>query len=307
MGGRKKTEQRLDAFFAYDKLLKDPARTAREDWISAPYDYYGKPTYNPNNEPDLHAPYMYLWAGAPAKTATVTRAAMTLFTDGPDGMTGNDDLGTMSAWYVFSSLGLYPTTNGGDFLAVSSPAVPVGPDPHRRLREVAGRHPDRAGARRERHPAVRAAGHVRREGPARHLAGLGRGRQGRPARLRDGRQAVGVGHRQGAEPPSVNRATADSRRHLDASLRTSADVVPTSDGAQDVRLRLDVLGQAPGALRVKVAAEAPPRLDGEGVRRVHAGLAPAAGAEDRDGGRARAGGDRARHLQRADHGVRRRG
>ncbi len=55
----------------------------------------------------------------------------------------------------------------------------------------------------------------------------------------------------------MNRAAADSRRHLDASLRTSADVVPTSDKAQEVRLRLDVLGQAPGALRVEVAAEAP--------------------------------------------------
>src|SRR3989442_3074147 len=64
---------------------------------------------------------MYLWAGAPAKTATVVRAAMTLFTTGRDGMTGNDDLGTMSAWYVFSSLGLYPTMSGGGFLALSSP------------------------------------------------------------------------------------------------------------------------------------------------------------------------------------------
>ncbi|ASQ98687.1 GH92 family glycosyl hydrolase [Streptomyces sp. 11-1-2] len=121
MGGRRAAEKRLDDFFAYDKLLTDPAGTARNDWISAPYDYYGKPTYNPNNEPDLHAPYMYLWAGAPAKAATAVRAAMTLFTTGPDGMTGNDDLGTMSAWYVFSSLGLYPTMSGGDFLALSSP------------------------------------------------------------------------------------------------------------------------------------------------------------------------------------------
>ncbi|GAA0814051.1 GH92 family glycosyl hydrolase [Spirilliplanes yamanashiensis] len=124
MGGRAATQQRLDAFFAYDRLLTDPAGTARSAWITQPYDYYGKPTYNPNNEPDLLAPYMYHWAGAPAKTATVVRAAMTLFTTGPDGMTGNDDLGTMSAWYVFSSLGLYPTTAGGNFFALSSPQFP---------------------------------------------------------------------------------------------------------------------------------------------------------------------------------------
>src|SRR3712207_8390622 len=52
-------------------------------------------------------------------------AAMTLFTTGPDGMTGNDDLGTMSAWYVLSSLGLYPTTAGGNFFALSSPQFPA--------------------------------------------------------------------------------------------------------------------------------------------------------------------------------------
>lgn len=43
-GGRRAAEQRLDDFFAYGKLLTDPAGTAREVWISAPYD--GKPTYN---------------------------------------------------------------------------------------------------------------------------------------------------------------------------------------------------------------------------------------------------------------------
>jgi predicted alpha-1,2-mannosidase len=124
MGGRAAAEQRLDAFFAYSDLLANPATTVRNAWITQPYDYYGKPTYNPNNEPDLLAPYMYLWAGAPAKTATVVRAAMTLFTTGADGMTGNDDLGTMSAWYVFSSLGLYPTMNGANFFALSSPQFP---------------------------------------------------------------------------------------------------------------------------------------------------------------------------------------
>ncbi|AGZ41380.1 GH92 family glycosyl hydrolase [Actinoplanes friuliensis] len=124
MGGRAGAEKRLDDFFAYNQLLTDPAGTARSAWITAPYDYYGKATYNPNNEPDLLAPYMYHWAGAPAKSATVVRAAMTLFTTGPDGMTGNDDLGTMSAWYVLSSLGIYPTMSGAGFLALSSPQFP---------------------------------------------------------------------------------------------------------------------------------------------------------------------------------------
>jgi predicted alpha-1,2-mannosidase len=125
MGGKAAAEQRLDDFFAYENLLINPSTTVREDWITQPYDYYGKPTYNPNNEPDLLAPYIYMWTGAPAKTATVVRATMTLFTTGPDGMTGNDDLGTMSAWYVFSSLGLYPTMPGANFLTLSSPQFPA--------------------------------------------------------------------------------------------------------------------------------------------------------------------------------------
>src|SRR5690606_6515954 len=73
--------------------------------------------------------------------------------------------------------------------------------------------------------------------------------------MSDKPSAWGTGR--GAEPPSVNRAQADGRRHLDASLRTVTDVVPTADSAQNVRLRLDVLGQSPGTLRVGVTAKAP--------------------------------------------------
>jgi hypothetical protein len=92
--------------------------------VNAAYDYYAKTTYNPNNEPDLLAPYMYLYAGAPAKAATVVRAAYTLFTTGPDGMTGNDDLGEMSSWYVMSSLGVYPTMSGSGTFVLSTPQFP---------------------------------------------------------------------------------------------------------------------------------------------------------------------------------------
>ncbi|MFG1665121.1 GH92 family glycosyl hydrolase [Streptomyces sp. Y7] len=257
MGGKRETEKRLDAFFAYDKLLADPAGAAREDWISAPYDYYGKPTYNPNNEPDLHSPYMYLWAGAPAKAATVVRAAMTLFTDGPDGMTGNDDLGTMSAWYVFSSLGLYPTTNGGDFLAVSSPQFPsavirIGAYGKLQGGTLTVTAPGTSDTQRH----VRQAKFDGRDLRATWLDWDAVAKGGNLAfQMADNPSAWGTG--KGAEPPSVNRAAADSRRHLDASLRTASDVLPTADSTQSVRLQLDVLGQSPGTLRVNVAAKAP--------------------------------------------------
>ncbi|MGP4015687.1 GH92 family glycosyl hydrolase [Saccharopolyspora sp. 5N708] len=121
VGGADQAGRRLDTFFAYDLLVRDPARTAREEWVIDPYDYYGQFRYNPNNEPDLHAPWMYSLVGQPAKTSAVVRAQQTLFTGAPDGVTGNDDLGTMSAWYVFSALGLYPTTPGTGQFVLNAP------------------------------------------------------------------------------------------------------------------------------------------------------------------------------------------
>ncbi|MEU2852780.1 GH92 family glycosyl hydrolase [Streptomyces syringium] len=121
IGGKDAADKRLDAFFAYDKLLADPARTAREVWVNGPYAYYNADKYNPQNEPDLIAPYTYLSTGKPWKTTDVVHAALTLFTDTPTGMTGNDDLGTMSAWMVLSAIGVYPVQPGGDVWGLSTP------------------------------------------------------------------------------------------------------------------------------------------------------------------------------------------
>ena len=122
LGGTDKTRQRLDDFFAYDRAVADPSGTAHNVWVNGTYSYYGQRTYNPNNEPDLHSPYIYQWVGQPWKTTDVVRAALTLFTDGPTGVTGNDDLGTMSAWYVLSAMGMYPIVPGSDVWGLSTPA-----------------------------------------------------------------------------------------------------------------------------------------------------------------------------------------
>ena len=117
MGGQALAGKRLDAFFAFDALEKNPYQAVRQDWVVGPYSYYKQYRYNPNNEPDLHAPWMYTHIGQAWKTTTVLRAAETLFRNAPNGVTGNDDLGTMSAWYIFSALGIYPSTPGtGQFL-----------------------------------------------------------------------------------------------------------------------------------------------------------------------------------------------
>ncbi len=74
------------------------------------------------NEPTLQTPWMFDWARRPYLTQeSVRRALISLYSTRPDGYPGNDDLGTMSAWYVFGALGLYPEVPGVGLLAVGSP------------------------------------------------------------------------------------------------------------------------------------------------------------------------------------------
>jgi predicted alpha-1,2-mannosidase len=77
------------------------------------------------NEPTLGAPWLYDWMRRPYRTqAAVRRALLTLYDTSPDGYPGNDDLGTLSAWYVFGALGLYPAVPGVGLLAIGSPLFP---------------------------------------------------------------------------------------------------------------------------------------------------------------------------------------
>ena len=64
--------------------------------------------YAHGNEPSHHAAYLYAYAGEQWKTAEKVRFIMDKFyTDKPDGIIGNEDCGQMSAWYIFSAMGLY--------------------------------------------------------------------------------------------------------------------------------------------------------------------------------------------------------
>ena len=125
LGGGSATTSKLNDFFAYDQLLQDPAGTARSTWVNQPYDYYDSTHYNPNNEPNLVAPYMYAWTGAPGNTATVVHAQETLYSNTPGGIPGNDDMGEMSSWFVMSALGIYPTTAGANFDVLTTPLFPA--------------------------------------------------------------------------------------------------------------------------------------------------------------------------------------
>lgn len=83
---------------------------------TAPYAWMG-------NQPSLATPWTYYWLGLPARGQDVVdRIRAALWSPGPEGIPGNDDLGALSAWYVWTSLGLYPVTPGTASLAVGVPA-----------------------------------------------------------------------------------------------------------------------------------------------------------------------------------------
>lgn len=75
------------------------------------------------NQPSFATPWAYLWLGEPTRTQdVVARARRELWATTPEGLPGNDDLGSLSAWYVWTSLGLYPLTPGTADLGLSTPA-----------------------------------------------------------------------------------------------------------------------------------------------------------------------------------------
>lgn len=74
------------------------------------------------NEPSLYLPWEYDYVGEPYQTQHVVRQIQDqIWSDAPGGLAGNDDLGEMSSWYVFSALGMYPETPGTADLALGSP------------------------------------------------------------------------------------------------------------------------------------------------------------------------------------------
>ncbi len=104
MGGPTVAIAKLDAFFAQLDAGEDK-----------PYAWLG-------NEPSLGAPWVYLSAGEPWRAQEIVRQALTtLYGDTPQGLPGNDDLGTMSAWYVWCAMGLYPQNPAARYLDVGAP------------------------------------------------------------------------------------------------------------------------------------------------------------------------------------------
>jgi predicted alpha-1,2-mannosidase len=80
--------------------------------------------YAQGNEPGHHIPYLYAYAGQPWKTAELIRKIDNdFFTAKPDGLCGNEDVGQMSAWYVFSALGFYPVNPANGTYVFGTPLI----------------------------------------------------------------------------------------------------------------------------------------------------------------------------------------
>ncbi|MGV3589085.1 MAG: GH92 family glycosyl hydrolase, partial [Adhaeribacter sp.] len=97
MGGKEKFGQRLDAFFDQQQ-------------------------YWHGNEPSHHIAYLFNYAGTPWKTQQRINEIRTAeYGSGPGGISGNDDTGQTSAWYVFSAIGFYPVTPGTPYYIIGTP------------------------------------------------------------------------------------------------------------------------------------------------------------------------------------------
>ncbi|MFV0622438.1 GH92 family glycosyl hydrolase [Sphingomonas sp. ac-8] len=113
LGGRDAATRRLDAFF----------QTPDGAWAVTKS---GPLHAELDNEPSIATPWLYNFVGQPWKTQAAVRAAMRqIWTNRPDGISGNDDLGQMSSWYVWSALGVYPVYPGRAELVVGSPLFPA--------------------------------------------------------------------------------------------------------------------------------------------------------------------------------------
>lgn len=106
---------KLDSLFIVDGTLGDNASPDISGLIGQ---------YAHGNEPSHHVLYMYNYVGQPWKAARLIRQTMKeMYKDELDGLSGNEDVGQMSAWYILSAMGLYQVEPAGGKYIIGSPIV----------------------------------------------------------------------------------------------------------------------------------------------------------------------------------------
>lgn len=114
--GKDKFRERLDSLFTYDL----------PDDIPGAHDIQGRiGAYWHGNEPCHHVAYLYNYLGEGWKGQKIVREVVDRFYgDEPGSLSGNDDCGQMSAWYIFNSMGFYPVAPSSGYYNIGSPALP---------------------------------------------------------------------------------------------------------------------------------------------------------------------------------------
>ncbi len=113
MGGREKFVERLDGLFYASSANEGP-------FYETATGLFGQ--YVHGNQPVHHKAFLYNYAGAPWKTQERVRGIMeTLYGTDAWGLPGNEDMGEMSAWFIFGALGFYPVTPGDPHYTITSP------------------------------------------------------------------------------------------------------------------------------------------------------------------------------------------
>ncbi|MFM9009689.1 MAG: GH92 family glycosyl hydrolase [Planctomycetota bacterium] len=115
LGGDAAFGDKLDQLFTVESIKSEGASADISGLIGQ---------YAHGNEPGHHTTYLYAFVGQQWKTARLVRQILTtLYSDQPDGLAGNEDCGQMSAWYVFSALGMYPVNPAAGVYVFGSPVV----------------------------------------------------------------------------------------------------------------------------------------------------------------------------------------
>lgn len=115
LGGPSAYEAHLDKLFTVDQETAGRQQADITGLIGQ---------YAHGNEPSHHMAYLYNYVQRPDKTQQRVHQILTsLYSNSPDGISGNEDCGQMSAWYVLSALGFYPVTPGSPVYSIGSPLV----------------------------------------------------------------------------------------------------------------------------------------------------------------------------------------
>ena len=114
MGGKEGFTAKLDSLFTADSALEGEEVSADISGLIGQYAH--------GNEPSHHVTHLYNYAGQPWRTQElVDRVLKEQYRNEPDGLSGNEDCGQMSAWYILNSLGFYQVCPGKPVYSIGRP------------------------------------------------------------------------------------------------------------------------------------------------------------------------------------------